>query len=45
MRKTTKTNKASAATVDDYLAGVPEDARLALEKLRQQIKAAAPKAT
>ncbi len=45
MRKTTKTNKAPAATVDDYLAAVPEDARRSLEKLRKMIKAAAPKAT
>jgi uncharacterized protein YdhG (YjbR/CyaY superfamily) len=44
MKKTTKTSK-TAETVDEYLAGVPEDQRLALEKLRRMIKAAAPKAT
>jgi uncharacterized protein YdhG (YjbR/CyaY superfamily) len=31
--------------VDAYLAAVPEEARTTLEKLRQTIKAAAPKAT
>lgn len=35
---------ARAETVDDYLAAVPEDARVALEKLRKTIKAAAPRA-
>jgi uncharacterized protein YdhG (YjbR/CyaY superfamily) len=34
-----------AATVDEYLAGVPDDKRVALERLRAQIKAAAPDAT
>jgi uncharacterized protein YdhG (YjbR/CyaY superfamily) len=34
-----------AETVDDYLATVPEEARVTLEKLRKTIKAAAPKAT
>lgn len=29
---------------DDYLAGLPDDKRAALEKLRQRIKAAAPRA-
>ncbi len=38
------TNKV-AKTVDEYLAAVPADARATLEKLRKQIKAAAPKAT
>ena len=32
-------------TVDAYLAAVPEEQRAALEKLRNQIKAAAPGAT
>ena len=32
-------------SVDDYLAAVPNDARKTLEKLRQVIKSAAPKAT
>ena len=31
-------------TIDDYLARVPEEARATLEKLRQTIRAAAPKA-
>ncbi len=35
---------ASAQTVDGYLAAVPEEARNTLKKLRQTIKAAAPKA-
>jgi uncharacterized protein YdhG (YjbR/CyaY superfamily) len=33
-----------AATIDAYLAGVPDDQRAALERLRQQIHAAAPDA-
>jgi len=33
------------ATIDQYLAGVPDDKRAALERLRQQIHAAAPDAT
>ena len=37
-------NKAAVRTVDDYLARVPEEARATLEKLRQTIRAAAPKA-
>ena len=36
---------ARAETVDEYLAGVPEDARVALENLRKIIRAAAPDAT
>ncbi|HKY11891.1 MAG TPA: DUF1801 domain-containing protein [Gaiellaceae bacterium] len=32
-------------SVDDYLADLPEDSRVALEKLRDTIRAAAPKAT
>jgi uncharacterized protein YdhG (YjbR/CyaY superfamily) len=35
----------AAATIDEYLAGVPDDKRVALERLRAQIKAAAPDAT
>jgi uncharacterized protein YdhG (YjbR/CyaY superfamily) len=35
---------ARAKTVDEYLSRLTEDKRLALEKLRQTIKAAAPKA-
>lgn len=52
MRKGTSSKRTSAAvsakkaeTVDDYLATVPEDARVTLEKLRKTIKAAAPMAT
>jgi uncharacterized protein YdhG (YjbR/CyaY superfamily) len=40
MKKTTP-----AKTIDEYLAAVPEDARATLQKLRNVIKAAAPKAT
>jgi uncharacterized protein YdhG (YjbR/CyaY superfamily) len=32
-------------TIDEYLAGVPNDKRAALETLRQQVQAAAPDAT
>jgi uncharacterized protein YdhG (YjbR/CyaY superfamily) len=32
-------------TVDEYLAALPKDKRVTLEKLRQTIKSAAPKAT
>lgn len=32
-------------TVDDYIAGAPQDKQATLKKLRQTIKAAAPKAT
>jgi uncharacterized protein YdhG (YjbR/CyaY superfamily) len=35
----------AAATIDEYLAGVPDDKRAALERLRQQIRAAVPDAT
>ena len=47
----TKTTKKPAAktthtkTVDDYIAAAPKDKRAALMKLRETIKAAAPKAT
>jgi uncharacterized protein YdhG (YjbR/CyaY superfamily) len=34
-----------AKTVDDYIASAPKDRRAALTKLRQTIRAAAPKAT
>jgi uncharacterized protein YdhG (YjbR/CyaY superfamily) len=33
-----------AATIDEYLAGVPDDKRAALERLREQIHEAAPEA-
>src|SRR4030081_140370 len=36
---------APARDVDEYLAGVPEEARATLAKLRQTIKAAAPMAS
>lgn len=42
-KKTTK-KKSRMETVDEYLAGVPEDVRATLEKLRKTIKAAAPNA-
>lgn len=35
----------SAATIDEYLATLPEDKRAALERLSEQIRAAAPDAT
>lgn len=35
---------ATPRDVDEYLAALPEEARATLEKLRQTIKAAAPKA-
>jgi uncharacterized protein YdhG (YjbR/CyaY superfamily) len=35
----------AAATIDEYLAGVPEDKRAALEQLREQIRAVVPDAT
>jgi len=52
MRSTPSTGRSTAAkanppkpkTIDEYLATVPEDKRAALEKLRQTIRAAAPKA-
>lgn len=40
-----KRGPARAASVDDYLAVVPREARAALEKLRQTIRTAAPEAT
>ena len=42
--KKTGAKSATARNVDEYLAGVPKEARAALEKLRQTIKAAAPMA-
>jgi uncharacterized protein YdhG (YjbR/CyaY superfamily) len=36
---------ASSATVDDYLATLPDDRRAAVEELRRTINAAAPDAT
>ena len=35
----------AAATIDEYLARVPDDKRAALERLREQIHAAVPDAT
>jgi uncharacterized protein YdhG (YjbR/CyaY superfamily) len=34
----------AASTIDEYLAGVPDDQRAALQQLREQIHAAAPEA-
>jgi uncharacterized protein YdhG (YjbR/CyaY superfamily) len=50
MKKATTNDKSSkrsatAKTVDEYLSAIPDEARATLEKLRQTIKAAAPKAT
>jgi uncharacterized protein YdhG (YjbR/CyaY superfamily) len=39
-----KIKSAKPKTIDEYLAAIPEDKRAALEKLRQTIRAAAPKA-
>ena len=39
-----KTSKATTGEIDRYLAKVPPEQRTVLEKLRQAIKAAAPKA-
>ena len=36
--------KTNAKTIDEYLAGLPDEKRTALEKLRKTIRAAAPKA-
>jgi uncharacterized protein YdhG (YjbR/CyaY superfamily) len=44
MRKTDAKN-APAKTVDEYLAGLPKEARATLAKLRKTIKAAAPMAS
>jgi uncharacterized protein YdhG (YjbR/CyaY superfamily) len=44
MRKS-ESKGAPARNVDEYLAGVPEEARATLAKLRQTIKAAAPMAS
>ena len=40
----TKTKTTSARNVDDYLSRVPEDSRVALEKLRRTIKSMVPDA-
>ena len=37
-------SRAKARTIDEYLAGLSDDQRAALEKLRKTIRAAAPKA-
>ena len=36
---------AAPVTVEDYLAALPDDRRIAMEELRQSINAAAPEAT
>ena len=43
--KKTDAKSAPARDVDEYLAGVPKEARATLEKLRRTIKAAAPMAS
>ena len=43
--RNTAAKSAPAKDVDDYLAGVPKEARATLDKLRKTIKAAAPRAT
>src|SRR6266511_637983 len=40
-----ETGMAGPTSVEDYLASLPEDQRVALEKLRKTIRAAAPEAT
>ena len=40
----TRMSSAPASDIDEYLATVPEDARATLEKIRQTVSAAAPKA-
>jgi len=40
-----ETGMAGPTSVEDYLASLPEEQRVALEKLRKTIKAAAPEAT
>ena len=40
-----KIRAATSRDIDDYLATVPEEARAALEKLRETIKSAAPEAS
>jgi uncharacterized protein YdhG (YjbR/CyaY superfamily) len=40
-----ETGMAAPRSVEDYLAALPEESRIALERLRKTIKAAAPKAT
>ena len=42
---TKKITPKPAQTVDDYIASAPKDRRAALTKLRQTIRASAPKAT
>lgn len=43
--RNTDAKSAPARDVDEYLAGVPKEARATLEKLRKTIKAAAPMAS
>ena len=43
-KRNSRAKSAAAKDVDDYLARVPEEARATLEKLRQTIRSAAPKA-
>ena len=41
---TARSSSRGPATIDEYLAGLPDEKRVALEKLRKTIRAAAPKA-
>jgi uncharacterized protein YdhG (YjbR/CyaY superfamily) len=40
----TRMSSVAAADIDEYLATIPEDARATLEKMRQRVSAAAPRA-
>jgi uncharacterized protein YdhG (YjbR/CyaY superfamily) len=44
-RRATSTSRRAPSTIDEYLAGVPEPSRQALERLRAAIRSAAPKGT
>jgi uncharacterized protein YdhG (YjbR/CyaY superfamily) len=44
-RRARSTSQKAPSTIDDYLAGVPEPSRQALERLRAAIRSAAPKGT
>src|SRR5688572_22056072 len=39
-----KTSKSSPTTIDEYLLGLPDTSRMALEKLRKTIRSVAPNA-
>src|SRR5436190_16089629 len=44
-RRRTESEMATPTSVDDYLSALPEDQRVALERLRKTIRVAAPQAT